>query len=252
MRRKTARRLQPHLPALRRHARSVTGGAQGAALVEQTLDQLRARDYRDVPERDLRTRLFRDFHDVYTARGMTQADTSSASLSETDRHGLMLRHAQGFSVQDVATILRGNVLTLQDRLDGAYATLHAHSSDAVSDVLLIQEDPVLASGMTEMIESLGHRVLGVARDEGEALAAARVSRLDAVVADVHSGPNDKDARARMERMLGRIGAPIVVVMPDHHTGHDDQHAPAYSVATPYQASELKVMLTQALQNRRAA
>ena len=136
-------------------------------------------------------------------------------------------------------------IRLQGRLDSAYAGMHGATG---RDVLLIEEDPVLASGMTETIESMGHRVLGVARNRGEAEAAAGTARLDAVVADFHYPPEDR-SDAAIDGLLGGIDTPIVLVMAGIDDAEDQRGAPAYAIATPFQPAELKVLLTQALQNR---
>ncbi len=236
--RRVYRKISSHLPALQRYARSISADAShGAALVERTVSALRYRDYRALAAREVRVRLFRDFQDNF-----------AGSARNADRHALMLRYAQGFSIQEVAAILRCDVLELQDRLASAYAGLHGQTG---SDVLLIEDDPVLASGMTAMIESLGHRVLGVARNEGEALAAAKAIRLDAVVADLHGGDGNSEVTAQMQRLLGKIDAPLIVVTPsiDSSIGMA-RRQPTYLVATPFQSSELQVVLAQALHNQR--
>src|SRR6185369_16216867 len=99
MRRKTARKIEPHITALRRYARSVAG--HGDALADRVVQSVRGKDYREVAARDVRARLFRDFHDLYAA-GAPAANREA----QQDRHGLMLRHAQGFSIQETAFILR--------------------------------------------------------------------------------------------------------------------------------------------------
>ncbi len=231
MRRETARKIQPHLAALRRHARALTGG--DSDLVQRTVQSAREKDYRALPARDVRTRLFRDFHDIYGRRSEAAA---------VDRYGLMLRHAQGFSIQEVSDILRGDVLDMQRRLEQAYGELHRRPG---VDLLLVQDDAVLAKVMTDAIESMGHRVLGVAADHDEALATAQAIKIDAVVMDVSGSFTDGDRPSPMDRL--RIAAPIIVVASGgvEPSGRD----PAYLVTTPFQAPELKVMLNQALHNR---
>lgn len=232
MRRKTARKIEPHLAALRRYARSVS--ASGDAMADRVAQAVRGRDYRDLPPREVRTHLFRALHDAFGA-GKPDRQTRS----QIDRHGLLLRHAQGFSIQEVAAILRCDVLDLQARLDEAYTGLHAQTA---MDVLVIESDPVLAQGLTDIIESLGHRVLGVARDEDEALSAAASIQLDAVVADI------SDSKP-MDRLLGGTDTPIVIVTPDIHAGDDRRRGrPAYAVATPFQVAEFKVTLSEALRS----
>jgi CheY-like chemotaxis protein len=237
MRRKTAKQIDPHTAALRRYARALS--SEGGATVERVLQNLRPRDYRDLAPRDVRTRLFRDFHDAFDLEAPLEHDARS------DQHGLMLRHTQGFSIQEVARILRRDVLELQPRLERAYAALHGQDG---MDVLLIEGDPVLAQGMTEIIESLGHRVLGVARDQEEALSTADAIRLDAVVADIGDDGSDMARdRRHIDRLLGKSGTPIVLVAPDADAIADASGGqPAYLVSTPFQVSELKVMLSQAL------
>jgi CheY-like chemotaxis protein len=115
--------------------------------------------------------------------------------------------------------------------------------------------------MIQAVESMGHRVLGMSADDEEALATAQAIRVDAVVVDVsgrftgrrftgrRAGAGDSSA---MDRLLGQIAAPIVIVASgDPETG-DMTHSgrdPAYLVTTPFQPPELKVMLNQALHNR---
>jgi CheY-like chemotaxis protein len=143
--------------------------------------------------------------------------------------------------------LRRDVLPLQARLDTAYAELHGGKG---RDVLLVEDDPVLANGLTDMIESLGHRVLGVARNPAEALVATRSIRVDAIVADLNNAERDAqpEAKSMMERLLDVGRTPIVMVAP----ALDAAAATApYVVATPFQVAELKVVLSQALFNQNA-
>lgn len=253
MRRSTARKIKPHLRALRRHARALTGGDND--LLQRTLQAVRDDNYRRLAARDVRTRLFRDFHDLVAA---AQGDVAEAPPVAVDRFGLMLRHIQGFSIQEVSDILRGDVLDMQGRLEQAYRDLHGRDG---ADLLLVQDDAVLASAMIQAVESMGHRVLGMSADDEEALATAQAIRVDAVVVDVSgrftgrrftgrgAGAGDSSA---MDRLLGQIAAPIVIVASgDPETG-DMAHSgrdPAYLVTTPFQPPELKVMLNQALHNR---
>ena len=241
MRRKTARIIAPHISALRRYARALDA-KDAARLVRKTLDAVDKQAYRQLPERDVRLRLFRDFHDVH-ARAKPHA-----TAAQKNSHGLMLRYSQGFSIQDVAAILRCDAFNLQARLAGAYRDLHEQAS---SDVLVVEDDPVLANGLVEMIESLGHRVLGVARTQDEAVLTASAVRLDALVVDMDREPIDRQGKRNArsgsaDQLLRAIGVPIVVVLPQVEV---DDDGPAYAVGTPFQSAELKVMLSQALTNR---
>lgn len=250
MRRSTARKIDPHLAALRRHARALAGGDND--LLQRTLQAVRSDNYRMLPARDVRTRLFRDFHDVLAATA-TPEGTGEKPAAAVDRFGLMLRHTQGFSIQEVSDILRTDVLDMQSRLDQAYSALHSREG---ADLLLMQDDAVLADVMTRAVESMGHRVLGLAAGYDEALATAQAIKVDAVVVDVSGrfgGRNAEDGTASpMDRLLGEISAPIVVVAsggPEANDAPGGARDPAYLVTTPFQPPELKVMLNQALHNR---
>jgi CheY-like chemotaxis protein len=248
MRGRTPKKVKPHLPALNRHAQALSGGDGARLLVERTLANLKRRDYAALQEREVRTRLFRDFHDLYLSADATDgAGNGAARKAQLDRCGLLLRHVQGFSVQDTATILRRDVLPLQARLDAAYAELHGGKG---RDVLLVEDDPVLANGLTDMIESLGHRVLGVARNPAEALVATRSIRVDAIVADLNNAERDAqpEAKSMMERLLDVGRTPIVMVAPALDAASATE---PYVVATPFQVAELKVVLSQALFNQSA-
>lgn len=72
----------------------------------------------------------------------------------------------------------------QDRGTDMTAISNAAPLDAAPRILVIEDEPLIAMGIKLMLESLGYAVHAIVDNEGDAIAEARSSQLDLILADV--------------------------------------------------------------------
>ena len=58
------------------------------------------------------------------------------------------------------------------------------AAQIATDVVVIEDEPLIALDLQELLKGLGHRVVGVARTEREAIAAVAKTRPGLVLADI--------------------------------------------------------------------
>ena len=58
------------------------------------------------------------------------------------------------------------------------------AAEIATDVLIIEDETFIAMELESLVESLGHRVLGVARTHSEALALAKTKKPGLILADI--------------------------------------------------------------------
>src|SRR5690606_7886827 len=110
-----------------------------------------------------------------------RASANLAALSPLPRQAFLLVAVEGFSESEAAEVLD---------VDGdEFASLLAEASEEISrqvatDIMIIEDEPLIAMDIEEMVESLGHRVVGTARTHKEAVAMFSTARPKMVLADI--------------------------------------------------------------------
>ena len=167
--------IAPHLPHLRRFARALTGSQRsGDAYVVETLEALVADPSSFKDDGDSRSALYSLFLKLWGAVAVNSVvDISATStdeigtsrrleaLSLRPRIALLLTAMEGFSSEQAAKALECSSTQLKTYLDQANAEIAAQIS---TDVLIIEDEPLIALDLQNLVEELGHRVIDVARD----------------------------------------------------------------------------------------
>src|SRR4029077_2571820 len=104
-----------------------------------------------------------------------------ASVTPRPRQAFLLVALEGFSEGDAARILDIDVATLRRLIDESGRELAA---EIATDVLIIEDETMIAGQLEDLVESLGHRVIGVARTHGEAISLTRDARPGLILADI--------------------------------------------------------------------
>jgi DNA-directed RNA polymerase specialized sigma24 family protein len=249
--------IASHLPHLRRFARALTGSqAGGDAYVAQFLESL-IEDGASFPrEGNLRLALYKNFmriwasvrankwQDMRPAAGLTGVDRNIASITPQSRQAFLLRYVEGFTVPETAEILGVPVEEAERLLHKADQEI---AQQVATDVMIIEDEPILAIDLTTILEELGHRVVAVARTRDEVRQIMSSTRPPGLVlADIHlaDGSSGLDA---VNDMLTQIEVPVIFVTayPERLlTGKKPE--PAFLLTKPYQPESLKVTVCQAL------
>src|SRR5262245_58931083 len=250
----TSQAVAQHLPYLRRYARALSGSqSSGDAYVAATLEAL-VQDPK-VLDTGLSTRiaLYRLFTKIWNSVSL-DGKSSGGSLSQpVERHlaqippkprqAFLLVALEGLSEDDAAKVLDVDAPTLRELVEESGRELAA---EIATDVLIIEDETFIALDLEGLVESLGHRVLGVARTHAEAVALAKAKRPGIILADIQlaDGSSGLDA---VNEMLRSFEVPVIFITayPERFlTG--ERPEPAFLIAKPFQPSTVSAVLSQAL------
>jgi DNA-directed RNA polymerase specialized sigma24 family protein len=253
--------IAPHLPYLRRFARALAGTqAAGDAYVAATLEVLIEDPSLYDMTLDPRVALYRTFLGLWNSVDLnlkpelaaghpTVVDRKLESITPLPRQAFLLCAVEGFSPDEAATILGIDRDEIDRLVDAAGREIAAQ---VTTDVLIIEDEPMIAMDLESIVEGLGHRVTGVARTHGEALKAVRDKQPGLVLADIQlaDGSSGLDA---VNEMLGTFAVPVIFITayPDRLlTG--ERPEPAFLITKPYQPDTVKAIVSQALFFERSA
>ena len=249
-----AQTVTRHLPYLRRYARALTGNqTAGDAYVAATLESIIAD--RSAFEGKLLTRpaFFQYFTKIWnsvplngvaepTAKGLP-AERRLSHITPLPRQAFLLIALEGFSEADAAQILEIPVAQLRSLVEESGRELAA---DIATDVLIIEDEAFIAFDLEALVESLGHRVIGIARTHQEALAITRGKQPGLILADIQLADGSSGIDA-VNDLLASFEVPVIFITayPERFlTG--ERPEPAFLIAKPYQPATVSAVLSQAL------
>ncbi|NGN42388.1 response regulator [Mesorhizobium sp. CGMCC 1.15528] len=248
--------IAPHLPFLRRFSRAVSGSQQsGDALVAAVLEAIIA-DISIFPEASNdRIALYKVFTKLFTsiAIRVPQEETNSAweqraaanltALSPLPRQAFLLVAVEGFTNEESAEILGVTEEKFVELLTQASNEI---SRQVATDILIIEDEPLIAMDIEEMVESLGHRVVGTARTHSEATAIFNKTRPKMVLADIQLADGSSGIDA-VNEILTTAAVPVIFItaFPERLlTG--ERPEPAFLVTKPFNPDMVKALISQAL------
>ena len=228
------------LPYARRYARALTGNqSRGDALVAESLIAIR-----NAPDDDRVPRyLLYEYVTRATDREESPTRARGMGLSLKQRQLLLLTALEEVSIERAAAIVGLDEDEASRLLTAARERLQAA---AAADVLIIEDEPIIAMDIEELVQSCGHRVIGVAASEGEAIAIARRARPGLILADINLGSGG-DGTAAVARILRTNDAPVIFVTayPERLlTGEAVE--PAFVITKPFEPMTLAIATYQAV------
>jgi DNA-directed RNA polymerase specialized sigma24 family protein len=246
------RQIGRQAPYLRRYARALTGSqAEGDDLVQTTMERLISGALSLDEEMTVRPALYAALHACWTrkapaatdrAHGLV-ADQRLQTLTQDERAALLLVAMEGFTLAEAAQIIGVD--------DPAFEVIIARADVALqrqlaTDVLIIEDEPIIGLDLTRLTRELGHRVTGVAATRDEAVQMAIQSRPGLVLADIRlaDGSSGMDAAADI---LKSFDIPVIFItaFPEHLlTG--DRPEPAFLITKPFREEAVKALIGQAL------
>ena len=248
--------LAPHLPYLRRYARALTGSqASGDAHVRAALTALLEGDQGLIEGVPPRVGLYRLFHAIWQsgAEHFDEASQPSAggktpesrlkSLSASKRAALLLTAVEAFSLEEAAFILDETPEEVETAILGAQKTI---DSQLASKVLIIEDEPIIALDLENLVTELGHKVVAIAATRDEAVAKAHSERPGLVLADINLGEGGSGIDAVSE-ILASFDIPVIFITayPEKLlTG--ERPEPTYLIAKPFLPETLQATVGQAL------
>ncbi|MGE3147460.1 MAG: response regulator [Pseudorhodoplanes sp.] len=250
----TSQAIAPYLPFLRRYARALTGNqASGDAYVTATLEALIEDPSVIDAVASPRVALYRLFTRIWGSVDVNKAtepmqkglpvEQRLGNITPQPRQAFLLVALEGFSEGDAAQILETDIPKLRQLVEESGRELAA---EIATDVMIIEDEPFIAMDLEGLVESLGHRVLGVARTHSEAVALAKSKRPGLILADIQlaDGSSGLDA---VNELLRTFEVPVIFITayPERFlTG--DRPEPAFLIAKPFQPATVSAVVSQAL------
>jgi DNA-directed RNA polymerase specialized sigma24 family protein len=251
----TSQSVAQHLPYLRRYARALAGSQQaGDSYVAETLEAV-VEDPSLLETGDsTRVALYRLFTKIWNSIPLNGKPVSAsvsaqpvehhlAQIAPMPRQAFLLVALEGLSEDDAAKVLGVDVPKLRELVEESGRELAA---EIATDVLIIEDETFIALDLENLVESLGHNVLGVARTHKEAVALATAKRPGIILADIQlaDGSSGLDA---VNEMLSSFQVPVIFITayPERFlTG--ERPEPAFLIAKPFQPATVSAVLSQAL------
>jgi DNA-directed RNA polymerase specialized sigma24 family protein len=249
-----------YVPLLRRYARALTGSqASGDAYVAATLEALIADPSVITQEGGPRVALYRLFTKIWNSISVNGAsgvvepalpgEQKLANITPLPRQAFLLVALEGFPEAEAARILDVDVVNLRALIEESGRELAA---EIATDVLIIEDETFIAMELEGLVESLGHRVLGVARTHAEAIALTKKKKPGLILADIQlaDGSSGLDA---VNELLRSLEVPVIFITayPERFlTG--ERPEPAFLIAKPFQPSTVSAIASQALFFERSA
>jgi DNA-directed RNA polymerase specialized sigma24 family protein len=247
--------VAPHLPYLRRFARALTGNqnsgdAYVVAVLEAFIEDPNA-FARDLPAR---IALYRAFVKVWDSISInshaaeTSDDTDSAdgnldAITPRPRQAFLLMALEGFSLSEAAQVMDLPVPEVKALIDQAGAEI---AEQIAADILIIEDEPLIAMDLESLVTEVGHRVLGVARTHAEAVAAVAAREPSLVLADIQLADGSSGLEA-VNEILTTINVPVIFITayPERLlTGQKPE--PTFLITKPFQPETVKAVISQAL------
>lgn len=249
-------RVAPHLPYLRRYARAVTGSqTSGDAYVVAVLEALIA-DISVFPQASGdRVSLYKLFVSLFGSVNLDikaqetpfawerRAIDNLAALPTAARHAFLLVSVEGFSLPEVAEILDVEEERVRELLNEASQEI---SRQVATEIMIIEDEPLIALDIEQMVEDIGHRVTGIARTRKEAVELFARTQPKMVLADIQLADGSSGIDA-VNDILKSAAVPVIFItaFPERLlTG--ERPEPAFLVTKPFNPDMVKALISQAL------
>jgi DNA-directed RNA polymerase specialized sigma24 family protein/CheY-like chemotaxis protein len=251
-------RLAPHLPYVRRYARALTGDqTTGDNYVRATLEALAAGERELDASASPRVALYQVFHAIWQSAGAkleprdAEVDESATGeavhrlmrIAPRSRQAFLLTALEGFTPAEAAQILGVEFREVEGLIAQAQAEIDA---ELATDVLIIEDEPVIAADIEALVRELGHNVSDIVATRQEAVDAARRSAPGLVLADIQLADGSSGVDA-VKDILSEQDAPVIFItaFPERLlTG--ERPEPTFLITKPFQPETVKAAIGQAL------
>jgi len=229
------------LPYARRYARALTGSQpRGDTLVAESLKEMLAEPDANTSAQQA---LYRSVTELFDRDSGTSSPFVIGRLSTKQRQLLLLTSLEELSIEAAAPIVSLSQAEAEAALGDARDHLRA---GAATDVLIIEDEPVIAMDIEELVQSCGHNVVGVATTEAEAVDIAERTRPGLILADINLGIGG-DGTTAVSRIMRHHYAPVIFVTayPERLlTG--EALEPAFVITKPFEPMTLAIATYQAV------
>jgi len=248
--------IAQHLQYLRRFARALTGNqASGDAYVAAVLEAIIADPDIFDESGDPRVECYRvlcalwDSIDLNrVAGGEPEAWEQLAghkldTMTPRARQAFLLNAVESFTPEQIARILDEDIAAVHELLRRASEDI---ARQIRTQIMIIEDEPLIALDIEMLVSELGHGVTGVARTHAEAVALAKERPPGMVLADIQLADGSSGLEA-VNEILGSFRVPVVFITayPEKLlTG--ERPEPAFLLTKPFAPEMVKGVISQAL------
>jgi CheY-like chemotaxis protein len=251
----TAVQVAQHLPYLRRFARALTGSqAEGDDQVVRLLEALLA-DPAPLPiDIPAKLALYQAFVRTRRDAGLrarsdagpsspSQAELRLKAMTPLSREAFLLTTVEEFSLADTARILERSENEARALVEKAGREI---AKQVATEVLIIEDEPMIAIDIEAIVESLGHRVHGIARTHDESIALFKSGSPGLVLADIQLADGSSGLAAVNELLKLREVPVIFITSFPERLLTGERPEPTFLLTKPYQPETVRATISQAL------
>ena len=119
-------------------------------------------------------------------------------------------------------------------------------AELATDVLIIEDESIIAADIEALVKELGHNVIGIAATRAEAIAAIKDTKPGLVLADIQLADGSSGIDA-VKDILATLDVPVIFItaFPERLlTG--ERPEPTFLITKPFQPETVKASIGQAL------
>lgn len=246
-------KFAPHLPYLRRFSRALTGSQiEGDTYVRTALEALVAGEADIDDTLSAKVSLYRMFLAIWSVTGAqlevaSDDDPAAAArvrrLTPLSRQAFLLSSLEGMTTDEIASVMNVDTKQAQSFLDEAEADIE---KELRTNVLIIEDEPIIAADIEGLVEDLGHSVDAIAATRSSAVQAVKDKKPGLVLADVQLADGSSGIDA-VSDILNDYDVPVIFItaFPERLlTG--EKAEPAYLISKPFKPENVKAAISQAL------
>jgi CheY-like chemotaxis protein len=155
----------------------------------------------------------------------------------------LLTALEGFTIDEAAQILDDNAENVRQLIARAQRDIEA---ELATEVLIIEDEPVIAADIEALVLDLGHRVSTVATTRTEAVAAVKLRRPGLVLADIQLADGSSGIDAVNDILKGHDVPVIFITAFPERLLTGEKPEPAFLITKPFQPETVKAAIGQAL------
>ena len=164
-------------------------------------------------------------------------------IAPRSRQAFLLTALEGFTPAEAAQILDAPLHETEQLIAEAQRDIE---QELATDVLIIEDEPVIAADIEALVKELGHRVVDIAATRDEAVQAVATKQPGLVLADIQLADGSSGIDA-VKDILARYNVPVIFItaFPERLlTG--ERPEPTFLITKPFQPETVKAAIGQAL------
>lgn len=245
-----------HLPYLRRYARALCGSqTAGDAYVRATLEAALADEDLAASLAGGRVPLYAAFSKLWTGAQVAPVGDGGSSdldvatqlrldrVTPVSRQALLLTTLEDFSPAEAGAVLGLDKDEVEQLVASAVQEIDRDSS---TNVLIIEDEPLIAMQLEDLVSGLGHSICGTAATRTQAQELVEQEMPGLVLADIQlaDGSSGLDAVADI-LALAPVPVIFITAYPERLlTG--DRPEPTYLITKPFKEESVRAAIAQAL------